>query len=34
MAATPRLFGFAGDQFRLFGQVLSWVYGYSDATIW
>jgi hypothetical protein len=33
MAASPRLFEFAEDQFRLFGQVLSWVHGYSDATI-
>jgi hypothetical protein len=34
IAATPRLCGFAADQFRLFGQVFSWVCCYSDATIW
>jgi hypothetical protein len=33
IAATPRLFGFAEGQFCLFGQVLAWDYGYSDATI-
>jgi hypothetical protein len=34
MAATPRLIGFAADGLRLFGQVLSWDYGCSGATIW
>jgi hypothetical protein len=34
IAARPRLFGFADEQFRLFGQVFSSAYGYSDATIW